>query len=188
LGIHSIMQLLLLIATFSPAAAFLSPPPSRAPSARSVRAPPRAPLRRAPSATRRPRPGAALHLFGFGEDAAPEDQRDLAEDELARYSFEVPADASVDVKFESLSLMIAVWAKLCADPEQAMGLTTPVTVTELAGGAHASGVQLLFRAPPMSASYRSKDDERSEDKRKEVPAKEGGWRCARSGGRSGTCG
>lgn len=184
------MQLLLLITTLCPAAAFMSPSPNlhshfiHPHSSQSDKSPYHdarhemiRPISSSSTSTTR------LHLFGFGKEA-PEDQKDLQnENELARYSFEIPADTNINVKFDSLSIMIAAWAKLFTDPEQKMGLTTPVTLVELTnaldakGNAHLSGVQFLFRKPALSSAYKAKDDQRSKDdgdKKKEEPKKEGG--------------
>mmetsp|Transcript_28330 Transcript_28330/g.51213 ORF Transcript_28330/g.51213 Transcript_28330/m.51213 type:complete len:244 (-) Transcript_28330:261-992(-) len=182
------MQLLLLITTLCPAAAFMSPSPnlhsqsihSHSQSDKSLYHAARHEMTISPSPTSIT---TRLHLFGFGKEAIADDQKDLQnENELARYSFEIPADTNINVKFDSLSIMIAAWAKLFTDPEQKMGLTTPVTLVELTnaldakGNAHLSGVQFLFRKPAVSSAYKSKDDEKGskDGQKKEEPKKEGG--------------
>ncbi|KAL9180951.1 hypothetical protein ACHAXT_009756 [Thalassiosira profunda] len=131
-----------------------------------------------PSATR-------LNLFGniFGAEVE-EDQKDLQEDELARFSHLVSSDDNPDVKFDSLSIMIKEWAKLVADPEKKM-LTTPVSMVELASPAGSeditdcSGVQLLFTKTKTGgrSAYQDKDDEKNEETKEdkeENSVKEGG--------------
>lgn len=113
-----------------------------------------------------------------------EDQLDLEEGQLARFSHLVTDNANPDVKFDSLSIMVSKWAKLFLEGK--MGLTTPVAVKELVkptdGGevADSSGVQLLFQKKGMKTggymAYQDKDDEKLKDKgdKKDEAVSEGG--------------
>mmetsp|Transcript_17537 Transcript_17537/g.37915 ORF Transcript_17537/g.37915 Transcript_17537/m.37915 type:complete len:248 (+) Transcript_17537:372-1115(+) len=127
-----------------------------------------------------------LHLFGnlFGNEVV-EDQIDLAEGELARFSYSLPSNDNPQVKFDSLSIMMSEWAKLFTDEEQDMGLTTPVEVKSLSPQHSPSddpdvsayaGTQLLFvkRKTGGYSAYKDKDDEKNKDEKKDKEVKEGG--------------
>lgn len=135
-------------------------------------------------------PTTRMNLFGFGKEPDKEDQKNLQENDLARFSHLVPSSANPTVKFDSLSIMINEWSKLFTDGKQKMGLTTPVMFVELTpqicdGDNHDgddvtkySGIQLLFnkKKPAVRAAYKDKDDEKSQkdgDKEKDEK-KEGG--------------
>ncbi|KAL7528699.1 hypothetical protein ACHAXR_004656 [Thalassiosira sp. AJA248-18] len=121
-----------------------------------------------------------LGLFGFGESTAVEDdQKDLQEDELDRFSHVLSSDAKPSVKFDSLSIMISEWSKLFTDPERKMGLTTPVVVVELKPQTNTyTGVQLLFKKGKTGgkSAYNDKDENKykKEGKEEEGTTKEGG--------------
>lgn len=188
------MTLLLVLAFYgSPSEAFTSP---RLRSRSDVRLDPRIPassVTHETSAINNPlchpsrRASASkttLGLFGniFGTEEAEEDQKDLREGELARFSYELPADVKPEVKFDSLSIMISEWSKLFTDEEKKTGLTTPVAVVDLTpqtveGDANNySGVQLLFQK--KKTGYADKDEnkykEQGKEKDKEEAVKEGG--------------
>lgn len=144
---------------------------------------------RRPLTSRAPRHSLSsrLNLFGFGETKT-DDRQGLLEGELARFS-NLSSASNVDVKFDSLSIMIAEWSKLFIDNQddkkkKTMGLTTPVTVVPLPKGSSASnnedvvdstGVQLLFQKGKGGRSaYQDKDDEKNETKEKVAPVKDGG--------------
>lgn len=129
-----------------------------------------------------------LHLFGniFGNDDRPSDQEGLQENELARFSNLLVSDGSasdgdsdnkIDVKFDSLSIMITSWSKMFSD-HKSMGLTTPVDVVKLPTTVDSAGVQLLFKKGVGGRSaYNDKDDKDDDDdkkKEKEESIKEGG--------------
>lgn len=129
-----------------------------------------------------------LHLFGniFGNDDKPADQEGLQENELARFSnllanggsgSDGVSDNKIDVKFDSLSIMITSWSKMFSD-HKSMGLTTPVDVVKLPTTDDSSGVQLLFKKGVGGRSaYNDKDDKDDGDnkkKEKEESIKEGG--------------
>ncbi|KAL7455205.1 hypothetical protein ACHAWC_007788 [Mediolabrus comicus] len=131
-----------------------------------------------------------LHLFGaiFGNDDKPADQEGLQENELARFSnllvnnggsaSDGVSDNKIDVKFDSLSMMISSWSKMFSD-HKSMGLTTPVDVVELPTTDDSAGVQLLFKKGfgGRSAYYDKDDDDDGGDnkkKKKEDSIKEGG--------------
>jgi len=124
-----------------------------------------------------------LNLFGniFGNnDDVEEDQKDLQENELARFSHILDTDtANPNVKFDSLSIMISEWSKLFTNKDKSMGLTTPVAVVELSPSpsdaptdnddeedvTNVSGVQLLFQKSKTGgrSAYQDKDDEKYGD-------------------------
>ncbi|KAL7455208.1 hypothetical protein ACHAWC_007791 [Mediolabrus comicus] len=131
-----------------------------------------------------------LHLFGniFGNDDKPAaDQEGLQENELARFSNLLANSGSgsdgvsdnnkIDVKFDSLSIMITSWSKMFSD-HKSMGLTTPVDVVKLPTTEDSAGVQLLFKKGVGGRSaYNDKDDKDDGDnkkKEKEESIKEGG--------------
>ena len=131
-----------------------------------------------------------LHLFGniFGNDDTPADQEGLQENELARFSNllanggsvgsdGVSDDNKIDVKFDSLSIMITSWSKMFSD-HKSMGLTTPVDVVKMPTTDDSAGVQLLFKKGVGGRSaYNDKDDKDDGDnkkKEKEESIKEGG--------------
>lgn len=127
-----------------------------------------------------------LHLFGFG-NAVEEDQTDLAEGELARFSHLVPSDANPKVKFDSLSIMMSEWSKLFTEEDRDMGLTTPVEVRALNPQANPpgndadddvsayAGTQLVFVKGKTGGytAYKDKDDQNNKDQ-KEEEVKQGG--------------
>mmetsp|Transcript_23445 Transcript_23445/g.33489 ORF Transcript_23445/g.33489 Transcript_23445/m.33489 type:complete len:223 (+) Transcript_23445:42-710(+) len=106
-----------------------------------------------------------LNLFGnlFGNDVA-----DLENKELARFSnLLVGSDMNIDVKFDSLSIMISSWSKMFSDHKN-MGLTTAVDVVELPKSDNSAGVQFLFKKGTGGRSaYSDKDDNDDKKKRKE---------------------
>lgn len=112
------------------------------------------------------------NIFG-NDDNAEDDQKDLGENELARFSYELPSDVKPSVKFDSLSIMISEWSKLFTDEDQNMGLTTPVAVVELPRQTDdddddvtsSSGVQLLFQK--KKTGYQDKDDKKYKEQGKE---------------------
>ena len=118
-----------------------------------------------------------LNLFGnlFGNDVA-----DLENKELARFSnLLVSSDKNIDVKFDSLSIMISSWSKMFAGDHKKMGLTTAVDVVELPKSDDCAGVQFLFKKGTGGRSaYSDKDDKDGNDddkkKQKEETIKEGG--------------
>jgi hypothetical protein len=121
-----------------------------------------------------------LNLFGnlFGNDDKTDDQKDLEGNELARFSnLLVGDDYNIDVKFDSLSILISSWAKMFSD-HKSMGLTTPVDVVELPKTVSRTGVQLLFKKGVGGRSaYNDKEEDEDDDKRKaekEKSVKEGG--------------
>lgn len=132
-----------------------------------------------------------MNLFGFGKEPEKEDQKNLLENDLARFSHLISTDANPTVKFDSLSIMINEWSKLFNDPKQKMGLTTPVLLVELTpqimeGDNYDgddvtaySGIQLLFNKKKESAykaAYQDKDDEKvkKDGKKEKDTKKEGG--------------
>jgi len=128
----------------------------------------------------------SLHLFGniFGNNDAEDDQQNLQENELARFSHELSSEEAAHVKFDSLSIMISEWSKFFTDPDKSMGLTTPVVLVELKSDedendavTNSSGVQFLFQKSKTGgrSAYQDKDDEKnSEKEKKEDVVKEGG--------------
>ena len=121
---------------------------------------------------------ASLNLL-FG-DKVKDDQKDLLENELARFSHRLSPTENPATKFDSLSTMILEWAKLFTNEDKKMGLSTPVMLVELpkrrTGGdiANEGGVQLLFLK--TKTGYADKDkmkDDESPD-REEAVIKEGG--------------
>jgi len=116
-----------------------------------------------------------LNLLGnlFGNDVA-----DVETKELARFSnLLVSSDVNIDVKFDSLSIMISSWSKMFSDHKK-MGLTTAVDVVELPKSGDSAGVQLLFKKGKGGRfAYRDKDDKKDDGdkkKQKEDSVKEGG--------------
>jgi len=124
------------------------------------------------------------------EDAFPAEEGGVVrEGELARFAFPAtagspPTRPADDLKFDSLSIMIGEWSKLFVADEHGVkkvtGLTTPVTVVDLAANDEEreveeeedgdvvkfSGVQLLFKKGKTGgrSAYRDKDDERMHGK------------------------
>jgi len=134
-----------------------------------------------------------MHLFGWGkEEENRDDQKNLQENELARFSHLVSSDANPTVKFDSLSIMILEWSKLFNDDKQKMGLTTPVALVELKPQicdgdnydgddvTSYSGIQLLFNKGEKKtggySAYQDKDDEKlkKDGEKKKEEVKEGG--------------
>lgn len=130
-------------------------------------------------------PTTNLHLFrNIVNDDNPAVQEGLQEKELARFSNLLAGssggefDNKIDVKFDSLSMMISSWSKMFSD-HKSMGLTTPVDVVELPTTDDSAGVQLLFKKGfgGRSAYYDKDDDDDGGDnkkKKKEDSIKEGG--------------
>lgn len=132
-----------------------------------------------------------LGLFGnlFGDTKIEDDQKDLQENELARFSHLLSTNDNPTTKFDSLSIMISEWALLFTDEDKKMGLTTPVEVVKLNDSqlaeattdgddvASSSGIQLLFKK--RQPAYSDKDEKKykeqgKEDVKKEETIKEGG--------------
>ena len=197
-----------LVANTAPAAAFLHPsatalrprgtrapsPIHRANSEVADRDLPRSARRFGTTAAKTTTTTTSLRLFGnvFGRDGtvAAEEGGVVREGELARFAFPAtagshPIPPAVDLEFDSLSIMIGEWSKLfVADDEHGVkkvtGLTTPVTVVDLAADDEEreveeeedgdvvkfSGVQLLFKKGKTGggSAYRDKDDERMHGK------------------------
>lgn len=136
----------------------------------------------------------AVHDITKEDEFPAEEGGVVREDELARFAFPAtarspptipPPAGGDDLKFDSLSIMIGEWSKLfVADDEHGVkkvtGLTTPVTVVDLAADDEEreveeeedgdvvkfSGVQLLFKKGKTGggSAYRDKDDERMHGK------------------------
>jgi hypothetical protein len=204
-----------LVANTAPAAAFLHPsatalrprgtrapsPIHRANSEVADRDLPRSARRYGTTAAKTTTTTTSLRLFGnvFGRDGtvAAEEGGVVREGELARFAFPAtagshPIPPAVDLEFDSLSIMIGEWSKLFVADEHGVkkvtGLTTPVTVVDLAANAEEkedekeeeneeeeeedgdvvkfSGVQLLFKKGKTGgrSAYRDKDDERMHGK------------------------
>mmetsp|Transcript_9990 Transcript_9990/g.15005 ORF Transcript_9990/g.15005 Transcript_9990/m.15005 type:complete len:220 (+) Transcript_9990:80-739(+) len=116
-----------------------------------------------------------LNLLGnlFGNNVA-----DVETKELDRFSnLLVNSDVNIDVKFDSLSIMISSWSNMFSDHKK-MGLTTAVDVVELPKSGDSAGVQLLFKKGKGGRfAYRDKDDKNDDGdkkKQKEDSVKEGG--------------
>ena len=124
-----------------------------------------------------PRSSTKLNLFGnlFGNDDTDRENK-----ELARFSnLLVSSDMNIDVKFDSLSIMVSSWSKMFSGNHKKMGLTTAVDVVELPKSDDSAGVQLLFKKGMGGRSaYSDKDDKNDDDgdkkKDKEEKIKEGG--------------
>ncbi len=117
-----------------------------------------------------------LNLFGnlFGNDVAD----DVENKELARFSnLLVRSDMNIDVKFDSLSIMISSWSKMFSDHKN-MGLTTAVDIAELPKSDDCAGVLFLFKKGTGGRSaYSDKDEKDNNDdkkKQKEETISEGG--------------
>ncbi len=114
-----------------------------------------------------------LNLFGnlFGNDVAD----DVENKELAQFSnLLVRKDMNIDVKFDSLSIMISSWSKMFSD-HKSMGLTTAVDVVELPKSDDCAGVQFLFKKGTGGRAYSDKDDKEDNDgDKKEEAISEGG--------------
>mmetsp|Transcript_17601 Transcript_17601/g.26176 ORF Transcript_17601/g.26176 Transcript_17601/m.26176 type:complete len:221 (+) Transcript_17601:101-763(+) len=117
-----------------------------------------------------------LNLLGnlFGNEVA-----DVEAKELARFSnLLVSSDTNaIDVKFDSLSIMISSWSKMFSDHKK-MGLTTAVDVVELPKSDDSAGVQFLFKKGKGGRSAYSDKDDKNDDgdkkKQKDDSIKEGG--------------
>jgi hypothetical protein len=122
-----------------------------------------------------------LNLFGFGKD----NTETADQDELKKF----PKLASLDGKFESLSLYIKTWSKqtFTEDGGKKSGLTTPVTLIMLPETTKSSqdgnvvavsGVQLVFKPTKTGNARSSKNEEKAQEKgggsQKKKPKKEGG--------------
>mmetsp|Transcript_9254 Transcript_9254/g.15318 ORF Transcript_9254/g.15318 Transcript_9254/m.15318 type:complete len:226 (+) Transcript_9254:153-830(+) len=117
-----------------------------------------------------------LNLFGnlFGNDDADRENK-----ELARFSnLLVSNDMNIDVKFDSLSIMISSWSKMFSGDHKKMGLTTAVDVLVLPTSDDSAGVQLLFKKGTGGRSAYSDKDDKNDDgdkkKEKQETIKEGG--------------
>jgi len=134
----------------------------------------------------------AVHDITKEDEFPAEEGGVVREEELARFAFPatarshttIPPPAGDDLKFDSLSIMIGEWSKLFVADEHGVkkvtGLTTPVTVVDLAADDEErevgeeedgdvvkfSGVQLLFKKGKTGggSAYRDKDDERMHGK------------------------
>ena len=117
-----------------------------------------------------------LHLFGNLFGSSDEDDRENKE--LARYPNLLPgSEEKIDVKFDSLSIMISSWSKMLKDNGSGIGLTTAVDVVQLPTSDDSTGVQLLFKKGKGGRSaYSDKDEKDGEEtkKKEEESVKEGG--------------
>lgn len=122
-----------------------------------------------------------LYFFFGGNQEVDSKDKELV-------SFPKLATANTDVKFESLSGFISTWSQKFEDDRKAMGLTTPVKVTNTleereedddnGDVAEEAGVRIIFQA--TKTGYKSKEEEDASKngegggKKKKGPPKEGG--------------
>ncbi len=123
-----------------------------------------------------------LNLFGalLGNDVKEDGLQENKE--LARFSNLLRSNDKniIDVKFDSLSIMISSWSKMFSGDHKKMGLTTAVDVIELPKSDDTAGVQFLFKKGKGGRSAYHDKDEKDDDnngkekRQKEETIKEGG--------------